>query len=95
MGTKKISQPDQATSKAPASQPCSLEPPPSEEAEANVDWNLRIANAFKSVIVTTRNEEFREKCLTILGVKNGSEAGKKVEALLAEFKDSQKAKWCH
>lgn len=83
---------DKATSEETTLRSCSLEPPPSKKAKTTVDLNLRIANAFKSVIVMTHNEEFRDRCLTILGVTNGSEAGKKVEALLRKFKDSKKAK---
>lgn len=66
--------------------------PPSKKAKSTIDLNLRIASAFKNVIVTTRNENFRDKCLQILQVTNGSEAGKKIEKLLVEFKDSKKAK---
>lgn len=83
---KKSTKASKATSKEPAPRPCSYRETPT------VDLNLRIANAFKSVIVTTRNEEFREKCLDILGVTNGSEAGEKIEALLKKFKGSKKAK---
>lgn len=65
---------------------------PLKKAKSTVDLNLRMASAFKNVIVTTRNEEFREKCLQILKVTNGSEAEKKVGELLVKFKDSKKAK---
>lgn len=90
-----------AKAKCPASSstkpaPPSTKPaPPSKKAESTVDLNLRIASAFKNVIVTTRNESFREQCLQTLKVTNGSEAEKKVVELLVKFKDSKKAKWCH
>lgn len=57
---------------------------------ATVNLNQRISKAISEVIVTSLNDSFRDKCLQTLDVANGSEAGEKVEDLLAEFKGNQK-----
>lgn len=60
--------------------------------QVSINLTQRLAKAVKDVIVTNLNEPYREKCLTTIGADNGSEAGKKVEALIVKFKDSKKQK---
>lgn len=58
----------------------------------SINLNQRLAQVMKDVIVTSLNEPYREKCLTLLGADNGSEAGEKLEELLEKFKDNKKQK---
>lgn len=77
--------------------PAAESPSPSKKQKprynnSTVNLSQRIAKAMKDVLVTTLDESFREECLNILGVENGSEAGEKIEELIVKFKDNKRQK---
>lgn len=57
---------------------------------ATVDLNKRLSNAFAEHLTSNLNEEHRAKCLRTLNADSGSQAGEKVEELLAKFKGSNR-----
>lgn len=49
----------------------------------------RLGKSIEDLLVSCRNETFREQCLQILGAENGSDAGIKTRELAMKLKDSR------
>jgi hypothetical protein len=61
-----------------------------KKQSVSVNLGERFAKAIGDVIVTSVNEDHRQKCLDTLGANNGSEATKRIELLVETLKASKK-----
>lgn len=55
----------------------------------NVNLCQRFSKAIEDVLVVSKNEDFRSGCFRMLGVKNGLDAGTKIQELATELKGKQ------
>lgn len=55
----------------------------------SVDFCQRFSKSIEELLVTCRNEDFRDQCFKILGVENGYDAGVKTRELAMKLKDKR------
>lgn len=54
-----------------------------------VDLCQRFAKSIEDLLISCKNEKFRDECFKILGVENGSDAGIKTRELAMMLKDKR------
>lgn len=76
------------------------EPPPSQphnseqlkETPSNlngIDLCQRLSKSIEDLLISCKNERFRDECFKILDVENGSDAGIKTRELAMKLKDKR------
>jgi hypothetical protein len=74
-----------------------LSSPPQESVQVRatqsdpetVDLCQRFSKSIEELLISCKNEKFRDECFEILGVENGSDAGIKTRELAMKLKDKR------